>query len=65
MKLSQSAILTENKVYKRLSGSDISFVPQYYGLYEWPGGVALLLSDKGESLDASPQAFKELYWWRR
>lgn len=26
------------------------FVPHYYGLYEWPGGLALLVSDEGTSL---------------
>jgi len=62
---SERGLLAEKHVYEHLKDENLSFIPQYYGLYSWPGGVALVISDEGKSLADTQMSFKELSWWTR
>ena len=62
---SEEGLLVEKGVYEHLKDKGLSFIPQYYGLYSWPGGIALIMSDEGESLAETGTSFKELSWWTR
>ena len=41
-------IWNEGQIYCRLMKEGIRFVPNFYGLFEWPGGYAIILSDEGK-----------------
>jgi hypothetical protein len=62
---SEEGLLVEKRVYEHLKDKGLLFIPQYYGLYSWPGGIALIMSDEGESLAETGTSFKELSWWTR
>ncbi len=62
---SERGLLAEKKVYEHLRDKGLSFIPRYYGLYTWPGGVALIISDEGTSLADSRTNLNELSWWTR
>jgi len=62
---SEWRLLAENQVYEYLKGKGLSFIPQYYGLYTWPGSVTLVISDEGKSLADTQTSFKGLSWWTR
>jgi hypothetical protein len=64
-KRSEEGLLVEKRVYEHLKDKGLLFIPQYYGLYSWPGGIALIMSDEGESLAETRTSFKELSWWTR
>jgi hypothetical protein len=63
--LSKQGVLSENQAYQYLQDKGIYFIPKYKGMYTWPGGFALILSDEGQAIADSGSEFKELAWWKR
>ena len=62
---SERGLLVEKQVYEHLKDKGLSFIPRYFGLYAWPGGTALIISDEGESLADTRTSFKALSWFAR
>lgn len=57
---SRRGLEIEAAIYERLEAEAVPFIPQYYGLYEWSGGLALLVSDEGTSLSDLGVKFHQL-----
>jgi hypothetical protein len=49
---SSKILQTEAAVYEHLDKFNISSIPKFYGLFKWAGGLAIVISDEGESVSA-------------
>ena len=57
---SLQALNNEAAIYAYLTKRRLPFIPQFLGLYKWPGGLAVLLSDEGTSLADDEIKFNQL-----